>query len=113
MQAHSSRHMTWIPRVVKLKIDPSNPTLFSRTLVRVATMRHPRLLINCEHQPCLSTRGVGHFVSHLLLLHKGGARMHLYNVSPTLFRLLHLLRLDTVFRVLKASSKHSSELAAG
>lgn len=109
MQAHSSRHMTWIPRAVNLKIDPSNSTQFGRTLVRVATMREPRLFVNCEHLACLRTHGVAHLASQLLLLHHGGAKMHLYNVSPTLFRALHLLRLDTVFEVVKPSSKRSDE----
>ena len=102
MQTHSSRHMTWVPRAVTLTIDPSNPERFARTLVRCATRRWPRLRINCEHLPCLHTHGVAHFVSHVLLLHQGGAKIQLYNVSPTLFRMLHLLRLDTVFRVYPA-----------
>ncbi|WP_133272409.1 STAS domain-containing protein [Hymenobacter radiodurans] len=101
--------MTWIPRAVKLRVDPSDPAQFSNTLVRVATMREPRLFVNCEHLDCLRTHGVGHLASQLLLLHHGGARVRLYNVSPTLFRTLHLLRLDTVFEVLQASGKHSDE----
>ena len=109
MQAHSSQHMTWIHRAVKLTIDPSNPTQFGRALVRVATMREPRLHVDCEHLACLRTHGVAHLASQLLLLHQGGGKVQLYNVSPTLFRVLHLLRLDTVFEVLKPSNKRSDE----
>ena len=99
MQAFSAHHRTWAPRLIRLNFDPTNPTRFARTLTRCAALSRPRLLINCEHLVCLRTHGVAHFVSHLLLLHHSGATVILYNVSPALFRLLHLLRLDTVLRV--------------
>ncbi|SMB98612.1 hypothetical protein SAMN00120144_3823 [Hymenobacter roseosalivarius DSM 11622] len=69
--------MTWVPRLIKMTIDPSKPERFGRTLVRVGTMRRPRLLINCEHLLCLKMHGVAHLASHLLLLHQGGAKIQL------------------------------------
>jgi anti-sigma B factor antagonist len=67
--------------------------------MRCATMRRPRLLIDCGSLPCLRTHGVAHLASYLLLLHQTGAKLRLYNVSPSLHYMLYLLRLDTVFRV--------------
>jgi anti-anti-sigma regulatory factor len=99
MQPLASRPTTLTPPLVKLYIDPSNPTLFARTHIRCAAMRRPRLLIDCAYLPCLRTHGVAHLASHLLLLHQTGAKVLLRNVSPSLLRTLRLLRLDAVFRV--------------
>lgn len=101
----SSRHFTLTPPLVKLTIDPSNPERFARTLSRCATLRHPRLLINCTYLPCLRTHGVAHLVSSLLLLHQSSAKVLLHHVSPALHRYLHLLRLDGVFRIIPVAQQ--------
>ncbi|WP_262712966.1 STAS domain-containing protein [Hymenobacter elongatus] len=87
------------PYLIRVNFDEIKPIELARMLLRHSHVRHPRLLIDCQHLRCLRTRGVAYFVSQLLTLRSSGATILLSNVDARLHRTLRLLRLDVLFQV--------------
>ncbi|MBC6698544.1 STAS domain-containing protein [Hymenobacter puniceus] len=89
-------------------VNLADPVEVVRSLRKRNPTERPNLLIDCQQLRCLRTRGVSFLVSQLLLARAAGAELLLYNVGPTLLRVLQLLQLQQLFRIWPATTKANS-----
>jgi anti-anti-sigma regulatory factor len=85
--------------VFPINLDTEDAKQLARYLARQPKQTRPQFVVDCSKLKCLRTLGVSHVISQLLVLHQSGASIWLRNTDPVLKRCLHVLRLDSLFRI--------------